>query len=129
MVVIRSIADPPLDENSPDNVFALLHYLNREQYGDRPLVYGQYYNAPALDSKDRTSYIPKDGKYKSAYLGTDYTFDERFCTFFPRMYSPSKDHIQEYESCYARTSHSATPALDKNILTEAIPPYEPDKPS
>jgi len=98
MVVIRSIADPPLDENSPDNVFALLHYLNREQYGDRPLVYGQYYNAPALDSKDRTSYIPKDGKYKSAYLGTDYTFDERFCTFFPRMYSPSKDHIQEYES-------------------------------
>lgn len=98
MVVIRSIADPPIDENSPDNVFALLHYLNRDQYGDTPLVYGQYYNAPALDSKDRTSYIPEDGKYKQAYLGTDYTFDDRFCTYFPRMYSPSKDHVEEYKS-------------------------------
>ena len=46
MLVIRAQADPPMDENSPDNVFALLKYLNRDQYGETPLLYGPYYNAP-----------------------------------------------------------------------------------
>ena len=45
-IVIRSAADTPMDQNSPDNVFALKSYLNREQYGDRPLIYGPVYNAP-----------------------------------------------------------------------------------
>ena len=39
-LVIRSNADTPMDQNSPDNVFSLKYYLNREQYGDRPLFYG-----------------------------------------------------------------------------------------
>ena len=46
VTVIRSNADTPMDQNSPDNVFALKSYLNREQYGDCPLLYGQTYNAP-----------------------------------------------------------------------------------
>ena len=45
-IVIRSSADTPMDQNSPDNVFSLKYYLNREQYGDCPLLYGQTYNAP-----------------------------------------------------------------------------------
>lgn len=45
-IVIRSSADTPMDQNSPDNVFSLKYYLNREQYGDTPLFYGQTYNAP-----------------------------------------------------------------------------------
>ena len=49
VIVVRSAANPPMDQNSPDNVFALKTYLNREQYGDRPLFYGQYYSSePAL---------------------------------------------------------------------------------
>jgi hypothetical protein len=35
-----------MDQNNPDNVFSLLSYLNREQYGSRPLIHGQYYDAP-----------------------------------------------------------------------------------
>ena len=47
LLVIRSNANPPIDENNPENAISLLSYLNREQYGSFPLVYGQYYNAPA----------------------------------------------------------------------------------
>lgn len=41
LIIIRSTADTPMNQNSPDNVFALASYLNREQYGDTPLFYGE----------------------------------------------------------------------------------------
>ena len=53
MLVIRSNADTPIDENNPENAMYLLAYLNREQYGDWPLVKGQYYNAPVIDTEER----------------------------------------------------------------------------
>ncbi len=46
IIVIRSAAKPTMDQNSPDNIFSLKYYLNRTQYGDRPLLYGSVYNAP-----------------------------------------------------------------------------------
>lgn len=46
VIVIRSAANPPMDENNPEDLFALLSYLNREQYGDRPLVSGEYWGSP-----------------------------------------------------------------------------------
>ena len=92
LILIRSSASTPLNENSPSNVFALMSYLNREQYGDRPLVYGQYYNAPVDETKNETTYTPKNGKYVETYLKTTYHFDDRFKTFFPRMWSPGDGH-------------------------------------
>ncbi len=102
MIVIRSSANPPMDQNNPDNAFSLLSYLNREQYGSKPLIYGQYYNAP-LDaenpySKGSANYIERNGKYEIADYKQSQNFDDRFCTIFPRMFSPSADHIKEYQS-------------------------------
>ncbi|HSH19649.1 MAG TPA: DUF2723 domain-containing protein, partial [Draconibacterium sp.] len=54
LIIIRSAAQPPMDQNSPNDAFSLLSYLNREQYGERPLFFGQYYNSP-LNSQQRYS--------------------------------------------------------------------------
>src|SRR6056297_1211187 len=98
MIVIRSIANPPMDENNPETVFNLLHYINREQYGSRPLFKGQYYNAPIVDSETPYTYRQKNGKYIKSYSLNDvYEYDERFTTLFPRMYSPDPSHVEEYK--------------------------------
>ncbi|MDP4280513.1 MAG: DUF2723 domain-containing protein [Bacteroidota bacterium] len=102
MLVIRSNAETPLDENNPENAMYLLSYLNREQYGDWPILKGPYYNAPVIDRKDgnptytknRASgkYVITDKKEKSVSV-----YDPRFTTIFPRMWSSSeKKHAEEY---------------------------------
>ncbi len=97
MIVIRSSANPPLDENNPDNVFSLQYYLNREQYGDRPLVYGQYFNArPVGIEEGKSTYSKLDGKYKVTNHKLSYKFDPKYTTIFPRMYSSDNDHVNAY---------------------------------
>jgi len=98
VILIRSKANPPMNENNPSNPFALLYYLNREQYGQRPLFYGPYYNAPVTDYvKGKPTYNPSGGKYIITNRETTREYDERFMTVFPRMWSDSQDHIREYE--------------------------------
>ena len=115
IVVIRSAANPPMDQNSPDNVFALQSYLNREQYGDRPLFYGEYYSAePKLvaeggyckpviikgaktwGKKEKDSPDEKD-EYVVTGTKDKVEYDSQFQTFFPRMYSSNEDHIAAYK--------------------------------
>jgi hypothetical protein len=98
MSIIRSSAGTPLNENDPSNFFNLVSYLSREQYGDNPLIYGQYYNAPVVDTKEgQTIWGQKDGKYVPISHKTQYVYDPRFCTFFPRMYSTEGDHVEAYK--------------------------------
>ena len=107
ILVIRSNAETPINENSPKDAISLLSYLNREQYGTWPLFYGQYYCAP-LDTKE--PYLDgnpvygrdeKAGKYvvvddRKAALPN---YDDRFCTFFPRMWSSQQQiHESGYKS-------------------------------
>lgn len=101
MVVIRSAADPTMDQNSPDNVFALIDYLNREQYGDRPLFYGQTFASP-LDRKASQQeegapvYMVKDGKYVEVERKPVYKYQAS--VLFPRMYSSQQSHIDQYKA-------------------------------
>ncbi len=98
-IVIRSHANPPMDQNNPDQPFALLSYLNREQYGDRPLFKGQYFNAQPISVKEgKPVYTPIDGKYVVTNHKITYEYNPRFETLFPRMWSSDPDHVDAYLS-------------------------------
>src|SRR5690554_440567 len=102
MIVIRSVANPTMDQNSPEDVFSLMGYLNREQYGDRPLFSGQYYNSPldwdAIEKdKGRPVYVKQGDRYEIVDYRPAYKFDETTTTLFPRMYSREERHIEEYQ--------------------------------
>lgn len=99
IILIRSNANPPLNENNPSNPVNLLYFLNREQYGSRPLFKGPYYNAPVLEYKDgKPKYSLENGKYIVTSHDLVKEYDQRFITFFPRMWSEQPDHQGIYES-------------------------------
>jgi len=108
MLVIRANANTPINENNPDDAITMLSYLNREQYGTWPLLYGQYYNAPVVDYGDgKPIYIRDESKGKYVITdkrtGTQPIFDDRFTTVFPRMWSNQKpSHIRSYQSVAGR---------------------------
>ncbi len=99
VIIIRSNANPPMDQNSPDNMFSLLSYLNREQYGDRPLIYGQSYDAPIADvTEGKKVRYPMNGRYETIDHRQEIEYNSKFKSLFPRMYSSQPRHIQAYES-------------------------------
>ena len=112
VIVIRSSANTPMDQNSPEDIFTLGTYLSREQYGDRPLLYGPAYTsqvllkpegnycvpvsekgAPVYQRKEKASPDEPD-RYEIQRYKTDYVYQQNM--FFPRMYSEA--HASAYES-------------------------------
>lgn len=111
LIVIRSTANPPMDQNSPEDIFTLGEYLGREQYGTRPLFYGQAYSskvqlkpedgycvpvavegAPVYGRKEKVSPDEKDS-YVVVRNRTEYKYAQNM--LFPRMYSDQ--HAKQYE--------------------------------
>ena len=103
MLIIRSNANTPIDENNPEDAISLLAYLNREQYGDWPILYGQYFNAPIVDRKDGNPVYRADtetGKYVviNENKGTIPVYDPEFSTIFPRMWNNTEQrYINDYK--------------------------------
>ncbi|HET6228070.1 MAG TPA: DUF2723 domain-containing protein [Bacteroidia bacterium] len=106
VLVIRSQANTPMDENNPENAVNLLSYLNREQYGTWPVAYGQYFSAPLDHEKPYKDGNPlyvkdeKQGKYVISYdrKGSIPNYDDAFCTPFPRMWSDQPQHVRGYKA-------------------------------
>lgn len=110
-IIIRSAANTPMDQNSPDDVFALKSYLNREQYGDTPLLYGESYASEYKYKSDGTpDYTEGETLYAKkvktspnqpdeyeAY-DTKKNYKHQLCMLFPRMYSTQGHHIAGYKN-------------------------------
>jgi hypothetical protein len=105
VLVIRSQANTPMDENDPENAPNMLSYLLREQYGDWPVLYGQYYNAPTRPKSEFGNGTPvyaKDTltkKYRIADSRKNSIpkYEKEFCTIFPRMWSSQSHHESAYK--------------------------------
>ena len=112
LIVIRSSANPPMDQNSPEDIFTLGDYLGREQYGQRPLLYGQAYTSqvaleqdgnycrpvmskgkPVWQRKEKASQDEKDS-YFVVRTKDEYKYAQNM--LFPRMYDAG--HAAAYES-------------------------------
>lgn len=111
LIVIRSAANPPMDQNSPEDIFTLGNYLSRDQYGDRPLLYGQTYTsqvalkvdgsmckpqmtqgAPIYSRKEKANANEKDSYFIVSHKNK-YQYAQNM--LFPRMYDQA--HAQAYE--------------------------------
>ncbi len=120
LIVIRSAANPPMDQNSPEDIFTLGEYLGREQYGQRPLFYGQAYTSqvalekdgeycrpvmqkgdPVWQRKEKASADEKD-QYFVVRTKDEYKYAQNM--LFPRMYSSA--HRDAYESWMGGVSGS-----------------------
>ena len=115
VTVIRSNAQPPMDQNSPDNMFSLERYLNREQYGERPLLYGETFASEILWKREGNNCVPQyedrgavwNKSAKSDPADPDHYeitgHNERAVMapelnmIFPRMYSSREDHVEAYK--------------------------------
>ena len=97
MIMIRSSARPPMNQNNPSDIFSLSYYINMKQYGSSPKLFGNYYSAPVVGIKKVIAgYNKVNGKYEP-YYRPEYEYSEKFVTLFPRMYSSDPDHKEAYE--------------------------------
>ncbi len=114
IVIIRSAANPPLDQNNPENIFNFISYYSREQYGERPLLYGQQFNS-SLDKinpyvKGQEIFDTIAGKYKVIAFKPKANYVKRDKRFLPRMWSNIPAHVAAYREWTKYYSDKVPPA-------------------
>ncbi len=113
MVVIRANADTPINMNAPSDAMRLLPYLNREQYGERPLLRGPHFDAKPVDVKTEKRYGRVGNRYEVVDEKTEYEYPAGSKTLFPRM----SDYSQGRPALYRRwiNKENGTPTFGDNI--------------
>lgn len=117
ILLIRSNANPTIDENNPEDAVALLAYLNREQYGSYPIFYGETYNSMPYDYADESPVYVKDKEAKR-YVVSDarkhrkavFMPDQKM--LFPRMWDAS--HKEMYRNWLLNQYNSSSPKDKEN---------------
>lgn len=121
VVLIRSSVNPPMNSNSPSDPYALKAFLNREQYGSRPLIFGQSYASQILPTNSRnyeTSYQLMDSSHYVPFKKlTSYTYDDMTTMFFPRMYSSQGSHVSEYKKWIGASENNIIP-VTRNLIVD-----------
>jgi hypothetical protein len=99
LIVIRANADPVINENDPKDIISFVSYLKREQYGDRPLLHGQYFTADVIDQKEGAPvYAKGEDKYEIVDYQLVNEYDQDKTTILPRIYSTQERHKELYRS-------------------------------
>lgn len=113
MILVRAKANPALNNSDPDNAFAFLSYLNREQYGDRPLLYGQYFDSQPIDYKQGDN-IYRKGAERYEVAGRKFTTEYDRNTLLPRMYSDDPQHVGYYRD-WMKLGETESPTFTDNL--------------
>ena len=95
VVVVRANADTPINMNTPSNAMRLIPYLNREQYGERPLLKGQHYDSTrkGTETVDRYDYVEESGQYEKVERKISVTYREE--VLFPRLTHTDRKQLYE----------------------------------
>jgi hypothetical protein len=97
MVLLRANANPPINMNNPSDPIRVIPYLNREQYGERPLLFGPNFNAKPSGQEVQDRYGRVGNEYAVVDRKVDYTFDPADKIFFPRMGHYESDRSPYYK--------------------------------
>ena len=98
VIPIRSSFDPPLDENDPEDIMSFVSYLKREQYGERPILYGPTVKSQVIkQTEGDKKYRKLDGKYVVYDKKIINEYDAKHQMLFPRIHSSQQNHLQMYE--------------------------------
>ncbi|TPE44698.1 protein O-mannosyl-transferase family [Pontibacter mangrovi] len=115
MIPIRSSYEPTIDENDPDDILTFVSYLKREQYGDRPLLFGPQYNAqPTGQEEGAPRYVKGKDKYINTGNKVEPVYDSKDKVFLPRIYSDQPAHIDAYKK-WVDLREGQTPTFGQNM--------------
>ncbi|MFT2008361.1 DUF2723 domain-containing protein [Pontibacter sp. 13R65] len=115
IIPIRSGYNPTIDENDPQDILSFVAYLKREQYGDRPLLYGPQYNAQPVDQEEGAPrYVKGANKYVVTGKKLTYVYDSKDKTLIPRIYSDKKQDLEEYKK-WVNIQEGQMPSFGQNL--------------